>query len=363
VHNKVCLLGDAQSPHVIKWAKYFHDSGHDVTVLSLRKGNVLGISVFDLNPPKILSKFGYLLSSFKVRRLVRQIRPDILHASHASSYGFLGAFSGFHPLVISVWGSDVLTFPKKSIFHKLLLTWSLSKADLITATSKFLARNTRSLSPKVLKKIEVVPFGVDLEVFNPSRLKIRKTERDTLKIGFFKHLKPKYGPEYLVRAFKKVSDKFGNVELFLAGNGELKSKLKDLTESFGISPKVHFLGFVNNVPKIMSSMDITVMPSVDDSETFGVAAVESQALEVPVVASRIGGVPEVVKDGETGILVKACDEEELFAAITRLLSDEDIRLRMGRAGRKFVRESYNWKENASKMGRFYKKLMISYNIQ
>ena len=96
--------------------------------------------------------------------ILKTFKPQLLHANYATSYGLLGAMTGFHPFVLSVWGSDVFTFPKKSFAHKMLFKYNLNKADKILSTSRFMSQE---ISKYTSKKIEITPFGVDLEKFYP----------------------------------------------------------------------------------------------------------------------------------------------------------------------------------------------------
>jgi glycosyltransferase involved in cell wall biosynthesis len=105
------------------------------------------------------------------------------------------------------------------------------------------------------------------------------------------------------------------------------------------------------VPDVLGELDIFAMPST--AEGFGVAALEAQAMELPVVASRVHGIPDVVQHERTGILVTPGDDDRLAAAIRRLVEDKELRRELGQAGREFVEERYRWQDNASVMERLY----------
>jgi glycosyltransferase involved in cell wall biosynthesis len=106
----------------------------------------------------------------------------------------------------------------------------------------------------------------------------------------------------------------------------------------------------------MKNFDIFVMPSTENSETFGVAAIEAQAMEIPVVASKIGGIPEAMLDGTTGILVEPKNVEQLADAMIRLIENPEDRKRMGKAGRQFVLNNYNLEENVGLFESLYKSM-------
>lgn len=359
VKKKILFVGNCQSVHLQRWINYFKRDS-EVLVISSRPCKHRECSLLDeLVPEKwrylsSLPKIGFLIKATVVYRYLNTRKIDLVHIHQLGGFearlGKIFVFLRFHPLIISTWGSDV--FSIKDERTKVLRRFVLERADLVTATSNFLAKETRELAPR-LKRLEVVPFGVDLEAFDSGRF--RKPNNGILRIGFFKHLKLIYGPDYLLQAFALVLRKFPQAELFLAGKGEMDAELRILAKELGIFRKVRFLGFVDDVAEVMVRMDLTVMPSL--RESFGVAALESQALGVPVVASRVGGTPEVIRDGETGSLVPPGDEKALADAIIKLLEDKNLRARMGKAGRKFVSENYNWQKNAKSMEGLYEELL------
>ena len=110
-----------------------------------------------------------------------------------------------------------------------------------------------------------------------------------------------------------------------------------------------------SLPEYIGKMDIFVMPSL--SESFGVSALEAESMEIPVVATNVGGIPEVVVNEVTGLLVKPNNHWALANAIIKLLSNNDLRTKMGKNGRKLVIEKYNWQENMEKIEKIYKSLI------
>lgn len=129
-----------------------------------------------------------------------------------------------------------------------------------------------------------------------------------------------------------------------------------MSDSMSISKKVEFLGWVTHsqIPKFLSKLDIFVMPSIGTSETFGVSACEASAMELPVIASKVGGLPEVVKHNETGLLVAPKDTKAIANAIITLIKSPKMRRRMGKKGRALVKRYYNWQENVKEMENLYK---------
>jgi glycosyltransferase involved in cell wall biosynthesis len=352
-------LADARITHTQKWVSFFARRGHQVHLITFREAEIPHVQLHPIRrtvPVRIspvastIGKLGYLFYLRPVRKQIQKIAPDILHAHWATSYGLLGAWSGYHPFVLSTWGSDIFDFPQKSHWHKKMIEFVINRADHITATSRMLTDETRKYLKKEME-VFTVPFGVDIERFRPPD----PVGRRGITVGIVKKLEPKYGIEHLIRAFSMVSRQHSELRLLIVGDGSQETFLKQLCGELGITDRVTFAGLVEHdrVPEYLHRMDIFVVPSVLPSETFGVAAVEAAACQLPVIASHIGGLPEVVRDGETGFLVPPRDEEAIAERLSRLIADEPLRKQMGQAGRRFIEKHYVWQENAGKMERLY----------
>jgi len=336
------------------------DKGCVVDIISFEKVEINGVKVHYIRPvsreisansadSKSLS---YMLRSYKVKSILNGIKPDIVHAHYATGYGLTGALCGVHPYVISTWGSDVCLAPKKNRMFKYILKYNLSKADFITATSRDLTKETSLYTDK---KVVTIPFGVDTSRFS------REARKDggIITLGIVKSLEEIYGVKYLIEAFAKINKKHDNTKLLIVGDGPLRVKLEELCESLNIKNKVIFTGGVPNsrVSHYLNMMDIFIMPSL--SESFGVSILEAESCMVPVVATDVGGIPEVVIDGLTGFLVKPGDSDALAEKLSTLIEDRELRERMGRCGRKFVIENYDWKDSVKQMYELYVKILQS----
>jgi len=311
---KLLLLSDPNSVHTMKWAKSLAYKGINIVIFGLGDftvqdyDGIKNIKVQTLNEvvtsnEGAWSKLKYLKALPTLKKIIKEFQPDIVHAHYASSYGLLGALSGFSPFVLSVWGSDIFSFPKKSFLHKMVLKYNLQKADKILSTSHIMAKETTLYTGK---EIEVIPFGIDIKQFKPMNIESLFAKNDIV-IGTIKTLEKKYGIEYLLRAFKIVSDKYPvlSLKLLIVGSGSLKKYLKDLSGELNIEDKTVFTGKVPfaAVPKYHNMLSVSV--SVSNSESFGVAIIEASACAKPVVVSNVGGLPEVVEDGVSGFVVES----------------------------------------------------------
>lgn len=357
---KICYLADINSVHTHKWLNYFTHKGYDIHVISLGKGEYEGVTVHSLDVQDSImkktsdkSKLEYFKKIKRVKQLVKEIKPDILHAHYASSYGLLGALTNYHPYIISVWGSDVYDFPIKSPIHKALIKYNLKKAEYILSTSNVMKTETEKYTNK---KIEVTPFGVDTNKFIPNKIK-----KDEIVIGTIKALEEKYGIEYLVKAFKEVKDRNTNLNLKLriAGKGSQENYLKELSKKLGMENDVTFLGFIGpqDVIKEFQNFDIAVFPSTLDSESFGVAAVEAESCGIPVVVTDVDGLMESTKPNVTSLVAKKKSVKDLADKIDILVKDNEMRTNMGLAARKFVEENYSLENNFDDVDKIYRDII------
>lgn len=354
---KVLILSDANSSHTKKWVYHLVQEGIRVSVFSLSKPkdnyyDALSVKIF-YSSIKHYTKVFYIWNVPQLKTIIQREKPDIIHSHYASSYGLLGALSQFHPLVISVWGSDVYEFPFKSFVNKKIIEFNLSCADAITSTSETMAIHTQQFTSKT---IQVIPFGVDLNKFYKNRVRHIFSENDIV-IGCVKTLSHKYGIDTLIQSFAILKNNLSNypLKLLIVGDGPDKNFLMKLTEKLGISHSVVFTGYVENefVPQMWNEMDIAVILSREESESFGVAAVEAMACELPVVVSCIGGLKEVVTHKSTGWVVMPNNPVAASEAVEFLLTNPSIRDNIATHARKEVERKYNIFQNVKAMINVY----------
>lgn len=337
---KVLLLSAGNSIHTLRWANAYCERGVEVHVVT-EHAPIQGYDpAVRIHVLPHLGGLGYLLNGPRVARLTRKLKPDVVNAHYASGYGSLARWCKSAPVVLNVWGSDVFAFPEKSVLHKTLLRSNLAAADRLVSTSAVMARRTASLlnnSPKV----SVVPFGVDLDRFRP---KVSTDRGGLVTIGTVKALEHHYGVDVLLEAFIALCGKDPSlpIQLRIVGGGGESGRLKERAEHSGCGARITFVGAVphSKVPDELSKLDIYV--ALSREESFGVAVLEAQACGIPVVVSKVGGLPEVVQDGVAGFVVPSEDVEAATEALSTLVNDAGLRDRMGAAGRAFVAANYAW---------------------
>ena len=367
---KVLILSDAHSIHTLRWVRSLSQRGCEILLFNLLKCN---LSPYDGMPnvqvyscdfvlrdnaalsQRILDKMVYLKAVRQLRRQLKTFRPDFLHAHYACSFGLIGALAGFHPYVLSVWGSDVYNYPRQGSLYRRLLTFTLRKSDYILSTSHCMARETALYTNK---PIAVTPFGVDMQRFAP----VPVTDKPAaFVVGNVKTLKHCYGIDTLIRAFAIVHEHHPDTDmrLLIAGTGPDHDQLVVLCEELGIRPLVDFLGYIPNqeLPQLYAKFDVSV--SLSREESFGVVAVEAMSCGCSVVTSDAEGFCEVVDNNVTGYIVPKDNPAAAAEAIERFVDNPQLRATMGTAARQRVADLYDWECNVDTMMAIYRRVIDS----
>jgi glycosyltransferase involved in cell wall biosynthesis len=357
------LSSGGESIHNRKWLTYFIGKGYDVHLITFTGAPLKGLNIHKV---RYFSKFAYPFRILEIRKAVKQINPDILHAYYVSYYGAYGALTDFKPLVVTALGSDVLIEPKKSIAKRYLVKYVLRKADLITADSN--SAITAILGFGVdREKVKLIGHGVDLKVFHPIENKedLKEelcVERNYQVVISTRSLRPIYDVGTLIKSIPYVIDECPNTCFLIVGEGTLRHQLEELAHKLGVAKNVRFVGSVPNMemPKFLGVSDIYVSTSLSD--TTSVSLVEAMACGLPVLVTELEGNMEWVKNGMNGFLFSKGDFKALAEKIIYLLRDEDTRRRFGVINRKYVEKEGNYEKEMRKMEKLYKELVEAYRI-
>lgn len=360
-NRKILLLGDVNSIHLQKWILALKDH-FGVLVFSIDKLHVSnkwmeeldGVKLFtsEENSSNSKSVLSYLKHKKKLKKIYKAYQPDITHAHYATSYGLLGALCNPKNYCISAWGTDVLLFPKKSFLHRIVFKNILKRAHYLFATSKNL---TLELQKYTTKAVTTIPFGIDTQLFSPDTGYKSNT---SFTIGTVKGLNKIYGIDRLIDAFATFNKKYPDSQCLIYGKGKDQALFEKQISELGLIDRVVLKGFVENkhVPAVLNSFDVYC--ALSRSESFGVAIIEASACEIPVVVSNVGGLSEVVKHKETGFIVDGDSEQEIVNCLEQLYHDKALRETMGRNGRSFVTEEYEWNKNVKQQVDFYNQLLV-----
>ena len=338
---KICFLAPSNSAHTKKWCAWFVSRGHEVHVVSFCNEEIDGVKLHYVETGANAGggdsqKLKYLLKAGAVRKIVKKIAPDIVNVHYATSYGTVAALAGLKNTVLSVWGSDIYEFPKKSPLHRAMLQFSLAKAAHLFSTSQAMADEAANYTPK---PFDITPFGVDMALFSPQK---RTREDDSFVIGTVKTLAPAYGIDVLLRSAAQVMKEYPEIPLKvrIAGKGPNGQEYRSLATELGLDPIVTWLGFIPQcqAAEEWANMDVAVVCS--NAESFGVSAVEAQSCGCPVIVTDIPGLMEATKPGQTSIVVPRQDTQAIADAIVKLYRDAALRKQMGAAGRDYVAANY-----------------------
>ena len=347
--RRILIFGWSDSVHIQRWCQGLSSKNFEIKLVSVG-GEPLS-SVETVNLPR-KGKLSYLSQLSLAAREANSFKPDLVHAHYAAGNGLLALVTKHRPFLVSVWGSDI-NKNSNNLIARFITKRVLRKADHITATSRFLKEETEKLIGSSDNKISVIPFGVTI----PENI-FEAEGSAAIKICFIKNHRLVYGADILIKAMAEVQKKIPNIKLSITGAENAQtSRLKMLTEKLGLSENVQFVGHINHsqIYAFIKEHNFMVMPS--RAESFGVAAVESSACGRAVIASDVGGVPEVVIDTETGILVQPENHLALARAIIELAKNPEKCRQMGRAGYEFVQENYDWGKSLEAMSRLYDRLI------
>jgi glycosyltransferase involved in cell wall biosynthesis len=310
-------------------------------------------------PPLVLGEVLFTLWVLKKRHF------DVLHAHWSLPQGLTGVVCkrlfGI-PLVVTIHGSDV--FGLKHAWLKKANEGVMKYADACTVNSNATERFVAEASQR--RDIRIIPMGVDLEQFRKAkevgRLP-RSTTREAQTILFAGRLIDWKGVQFLIRAVPKVLGQNPHTRVLIIGSGPEKGRLMDLAAKLNVQDVIEFREGVPQKELVgyYSLADAFVLPSIrnekGETEGLGVVLLEAMACGVPVIGSRVGGIPDIIKHGDTGLLVREKDPDDLSEKLILLLSDRALRQRLIQRGREFVEGNFSWDKIAEQFINVYQEVL------
>ena len=369
---KILLLSDANSIHTFRWAKSLKSKNFDIHIFSIFSPNNFSIDNYNKLNIKItsvgleakikelrkpnLSKINYIRSLPFFKRTLNEVKPDLVHAHYASSYGLIGFLSGFKPFIISVWGSDIYHFPFTSFIAKLLLKIVLKGSNEICSTSYEMKKITENICYR--NDIKVIPFGIDTKFFKP----INKLQ-EKFTVGTIKSIEDHNGIDCLLDSASIVLNKYKkDINFLIVGDGSLKSYMEKKAIDLGIEKRVRFTGHIPHEEIIKYYNMLSIFIAVSTRESFGVSILEAGACGIPSITSNIGGLKEVNKNNHTGKIIAPDDAKILAKEIVNLYENEKLRKKLGENARRRVKKKFEWNENVNQMIKLYLKYSKSTNV-
>jgi glycosyltransferase involved in cell wall biosynthesis len=283
------------------------------------------------------------VSLFKLLKIIRKENIEIIH-SHTRVTQVLGTllqyFSG-KPHISTAHG-----FFKKRISRKLFPCWGKPVIAISESVKEHLVRDFKVKE----KDIKIIYSGIDVSKFRGQKKKDLGLG-DSLVIGIIARLSEEKGHLYLVEAMKSVLAKFPSAKLLIVGEGRMEKRIKEKIEELKIKENVIFLASVSDTSEMLAALDIFVMPSL--KEGLGLSLMEAMASGLAVVASDVGGIKSLIKDGENGLLVRPADAAELCHGLLELLSNPQKREFLGRNARIYIEQNYSLESMVSQTENLY----------
>lgn len=355
---KICFLADGNHTNCQSWLNYLaSELGHEVHLISLENvEHELGkVRVHVLDGADRFGKLKYLLCVSKVKKLIKTIEPDIVIGYRVSSYGFLAACTGFHPLVVVAQGYNIDN-PEKSRIKNLFIKYAIRKSDLCHAWGNHMGERFVELGADP-SRVKVFPRGINTELFD-----FKSYPQGMFSVIMTRGLKSGYDLELPFKAVAELIRRKIQVRFLVAGDGPIRGLLETLANEVGISAHVKFLGHVINseLPYLLSSAHAYVSPVPTD----GVSASLLEAMAcglIPVVidnpANRLW-----LKDGENGFLVKAGDYSGIADALEQIANNRIPVDQIRQFNRGLVLEKGSLKENMIRMERELLSIINSFGL-
>ena len=334
---RICLLANAASVHTQRWAAYFAERGHEMHVLSLEYHEIEGATVHTLRWWPKATKLGYFSALPQVRRLLCQLKPDILHGHYVISYGLLAWLSRVRPLVLTVWGSDLLVSPGRSPLVWFALKRAFQGADLITCLADHLAQLVRKLGINP-SRVRTMPFGVRTDLFS---LPPPGSPRD-IDLICTRNFETVYNVDLLIRALAIISAKFRRIRVVFAGTGQLKSTLEQLGRNLGVSELIEWVGWRSSaeIADLLKRSKVFVSPAVSDGTST--ALTEAMSCGTFPVVTDIPANRPWIQHGVNGFLTPTDAPQELADRVITALSEESLRDVAAAQNAATVRDRADW---------------------
>ena len=342
-------------------AKHLAKRGHEVHVITSldkglpKEGIEQGFHIHRIGYPRVQS-LGFIVFHLKFLFLIKRIKPDILHSQSVAIgwHAFIAKKVLHKPYLVWVRGySEYLSWR----FRKLISKPALKNADAVIALTEDMKREIQKFCDRGAL---VIPNGIDLERFEGlprgnirRQLKITNGQKIIIFVGTLYSIK---GVKYLIQAMKLIKNGNRNARLMLVGNGKERQSLEELTKELDLEEDVTFVGKVPNeeVPQYMIASDVFVLPSL--SEGFPNVILEAMACGLPIVVTKVRGLPEIIEEGKNGFLVEPRSPEQIAEKVLQLLEDDDLRERISRNNKEKVKQ-YSWERIMRRLEDVYRNLV------
>lgn len=334
------LMGDARQVHLRRWAEYFAASGTDVLAVSLEPGDGFPTPFQRIRVSETLpDALRYPLAAAAVKRILHRFRPHVVSAHFVPNYGMIAALVVKQPWVLSTWGSDVMTDPEKSAFHRWRTGFVLRRAAWVTSDAVVMTERIRDFGVPA-ERILTFPYGVDIAAFHPANGRRGNGPR----IVCNRKLEAVYSVETIVDAFAAVREALPDATLTIAGDGSRGPGLRARAERSPAASAMTFVGAVDHarMPALLQAHDVYVSASLSD--TTSVSLLEAMACGLFPIVTDIPANREWITDGENGRVVAPGEATKLAVAIIDSWRDAELRERARRINLGVIETRARWEK-------------------
>jgi len=366
---KILYFSLGYCTHDYRFLKSISDGGHQAFFVRL-EGNARQVEDRPVPPnvQQVIWKGGHepfrwwklpaLVLDF--RRLIHEIKPDLIHAGPIQTCAFIAILSGFRPVLTMSWGFDLMEDIHKSRWMEWVTRYTLKRSSFFTSDAKVTCDKAIAYGMN-LEKTVVFPWGVDLEHFVPTAdyRPLTTVDRPPSAFTLFcnRSWETRYGVDVLARAFVKLADQNENVDLILLAGGSQSGRIRGILHSGGVMDRVTFGGQVSqtDLPRWYHMADLYISPSHVDGSS--VSLMEALACGLPCVVSDIPANREWILENENGWLFRDGDVDHLLEKIALAISQRERLPGIGRAGRRSAERRADWKKNAETLMNVYRTIV------
>jgi len=355
---RICFISLGTFTHIGAYLDYFRQAGHDVIFLSLSPSPERGVPTYNVGLGTKYSetsgKWKYPISMIRARKLLKRLKPDIVHAHYATSAGLTALVCGFHPTVVTAHGSD-LTVGIKSRIWRPLLRRIFEHADCVNAVSQDLAKMVLSLgiSPN---KVETLTLGIDTDKFSSVERQPSDPSQG-LRLVCTRRLEPVFDHQTIINALTLLDEKRIKFDMTIVGDGSMLDALKQRVHAAGLDGRVSFTGKVPNdeLPEILRRHDVYLSASLWDGTSLSL--LEAMAMGLFPIVSDIKANAAWLNHNADGLLHKVGNARDLADCIMQLRSNPQLSVDAAGRNREKIVRSASRKANMKRLEGIYQELI------
>lgn len=367
---KICLIAEANSIHTIRWARYFAHRGHDVHLISSTSSKFVlpekvrfhilkGISAKIRFVYPLIYYLNYIFYTLQIKRLIKQINPDILQAHYIVSCGFLAALSGFHPLVLNAWGSDIWVEPQVARIKRFFAEYAIKHADIVAVPSEDMSNFVKNKYKFESRKVQWFPWGIDLGIFHIGyEIEVANIKKNlNIPEDHFIILSPRnmgklYGIESILRSIPHIVKQYKKVCFVILGGAShlgYKERLIELAEELRITFYVRFVQTYLDETQMAAYYNMSdVFISIPSSDGFSMTILEGMSCgSIPIISKLLAY--EQFNSDKNVLFIDRNNPLDIANKVLYCINNPKLKDCFYRANIKMVEKTWDWNKNALAM--------------